>query len=261
MKAELEKLIALQNLDINIRRLESELQTIPERRAIIENEFEQRAFEIKTLENSRDLAHETRIRTEGEIAQTQMQAERAERNLMSSTGEKDYGASIREIDATRKHLSQLETQLLEKMEEIETIEAALAEREPEIKRLRIELAAKVQVFETELKDESEELESCRIERERVLSALPKQMVTLYNRIMARIPNGIAVAEARNGLCTACFMALRPQVMAEVRRNEEVITCDNCGRILFFTPVEALDAATPAVSAMPTTQSPAASVQS
>ncbi|MGH9897263.1 MAG: hypothetical protein ACRD4L_00220, partial [Pyrinomonadaceae bacterium] len=107
MKAELEKLIALQNLDIHIRKLESELQAIPERRAVIEHEFEQRAFEVKTLENSRDLAHSSRVVIEVEVAHTQTQAERAERNLMSSTGEKDYGASIREIDAARKHISQL----------------------------------------------------------------------------------------------------------------------------------------------------------
>ena len=46
---------------------------------------------------------------------------------------------------------------------------------------------------------------------------------------------IAVAEARNGACTACFMALRPQIMADVRRGNEVITCDNCNRILYYEP--------------------------
>jgi predicted nucleic acid-binding Zn-ribbon protein len=61
------------------------------------------------------------------------------------------------------------------------------------------------------------------------------MSSLYNRISARIRDGIAVAEARNGACTACFMALRPQIMADVRRGNEVITCDNCNRILYYEP--------------------------
>src|SRR5438445_8546204 len=52
------------------------------------------------------------------------------------------------------------------------------------------------------------------------------MSALYKRISARIRDGVAVAEARNGACTACYMSLRPQVMADVRRGEEVITCDN-----------------------------------
>ena len=50
--------------------------------------------------------------------------------------------------------------------------------------------------------------------------------------------GIAVAEARNGSCTACFMSLRPQVMAEIRRGDDVIICDNCNRILYYVPSEA-----------------------
>jgi uncharacterized protein len=54
-----------------------------------------------------------------------------------------------------------------------------------------------------------------------------------------------VAEARNRSCTACFMSLRPQVMAEIRRGEEVLTCDNCGRILYYvTDSIQADAAAP-----------------
>jgi uncharacterized protein len=44
---------------------------------------------------------------------------------------------------------------------------------------------------------------------------------------------VALAEARNGSCSACFIALRPQVMSEVRRGEEIVTCDNCNRILYY----------------------------
>jgi predicted nucleic acid-binding Zn-ribbon protein len=35
------------------------------------------------------------------------------------------------------------------------------------------------------------------------------------------------------------MSLRPQVMAEIRRGEEILTCDNCGRILFYAPAESV----------------------
>ena len=56
MKAELEKLIALQNLDTSIRKLEKDLEAIPERRAQIEGEFDRRAFEIRALESRRDEA-------------------------------------------------------------------------------------------------------------------------------------------------------------------------------------------------------------
>ena len=53
MKAELQQLVALQTLDTSIRRLERELESIPERRAEIENEFDRRASDIRALENRR----------------------------------------------------------------------------------------------------------------------------------------------------------------------------------------------------------------
>ena len=49
---------------------------------------------------------------------------------------------------------------------------------------------------------------------------------------------IAVAEARDGVCTICHVRLRPQVFNTVRRNEEILQCDHCNRILYFVPAAA-----------------------
>jgi predicted nucleic acid-binding Zn-ribbon protein len=89
----------------------------------------------------------------------------------------------------------------------------------------------------------DQLKTARAEREQVFATLPKPLSSLYGRISARIRDGVAVAEARNRSCTACFMSLRPQVMSEIRRGEEIITCDNCGRILYWVPSESLQAGT------------------
>ena len=237
MKAELTQLIALQKTDTNIRRLEAELQVIPQRRAEIEKEFEQRAFEFRAVESKRDEARSARARLEREIEETRHKAEHAERALMSSKNEKEYGAAIREADAARKHISQLETQTLEQMEALEDAEQQIAEMEPEIAKLRAELREKLQAFEEQMRRQAEQIDSTRAERGRLLAELPKPMGALYNRISTRIRDGIAVAEARNGSCTACFMTLRPQVMSEIRRGDEIITCDNCNRILYYVPAE------------------------
>jgi hypothetical protein len=235
VKAELEQLIALQETDTAIRRLQAEIEAIPQRRAEIEREFDQRAFEIRELEKQRDDAKAERARLEAELAETREHAARADRNLMSSTNAHEYEAAIREADAARKHISQLETQLLEKMEAYDQAEAQLGERQPEVARLRAELEARLREFEEQTRTQEAEIAAGRQERERLSATLPKSMSALYNRISTRIRDGVAVAEARNGSCTACFMALRPQVMAEVRRGDDVITCDNCNRILYFKP--------------------------
>ncbi len=241
MKAELEKLIALQNLDTTIRRLEKELEAIPQRRAEIENEFDQRAFQIRALENQRDEARHNRSRLENEVIDQRTRAERAERNLMSSKKQDEYTAAIREADAARKQISTLETQILEQMETLEKAEAALQERADEIASLNSDREARLKAFDEETQRQSEQLIVSRRDREQVFANLPKAMSTMYSRISARIRDGVAVAEARNRSCTACFMSLRPQVMAEIRRGEDIITCDNCGRILFYVPSDSVKA--------------------
>ena len=237
MKAELAQLIALQRTDTNIRKLQAELNAIPQRRAEIEKEFEQRAFEFRAIETRRDAARSERTRLETEIADTRTRAQHADRALMSSTNEKEYAAAIREADAARKHISELETKVLEQMEAFEGAEKEIGEHEPQIAQLRAEMDEKIKAFEEQARTQADQLDRMRAERERLAAELPKPMAAMYNRISSRIRDGVAVAEARNGSCSACFMSLRPQVMAEVRRGEEIITCDNCNRILYHVPAE------------------------
>jgi predicted nucleic acid-binding Zn-ribbon protein len=223
----------LQNADNNIRTLQAEIESIPQRRAEIEKEFDQRAFEIRAMEEKRDAAFHQRASLEKEIFEQKHRAERADRNLMAAKKPDEYTAAIREADAARKQISALETQVLEQMEAFEGAEKELAERAPEVEKLRGEMEASFKAFDEQARVQQQQLEAGRAEHERLLRELPKTTSALYNRISARIRDGIALAEARNGACMACYMALRPQVMADVRRGQEIITCDNCNRILYY----------------------------
>jgi len=241
VKAELQQLVALQKLDTSIRKLQAELEAIPERRAEIESEFDQRAFEIRALETRRDEARHARTRLETEVGEQRQRVERADRNLMSSKKPDEYTAAIREADAARKQIATLETQILEQMEALESAEAALTERAAEVASLNTDRAARLESFDEETRQQADRLATSRAERERLVAALPKAMGAQYVRIVARIRDGIAVAEARNGACMACFMALRPQAMAQVRRGDEIITCENCNRILYYAPSDSAPA--------------------
>lgn len=237
MRAELQQLIALQKTDKEIKRLEKLLQQMPERRAGIEQEFERRAFEFREIENAGNAARESRATREVELQATREHLERAERNLMKSQNEKDYTAAIREADAARKQVATLETQILEGMETIEKSDAQIAQYAPEIERLRGELEASLSDFDREAAEAGEHLARLRKEHEALEREMPKSATVLYKRISARIRDGVALAEARSGACTACLMTLRPQIMVQIRRGDEIVTCDNCNRILYFVPAE------------------------
>ena len=73
------------------------------------------------------------------------------------------------------------------------------------------------------------------ERAELVKALDPKVLTLFD-LVSRRRNGVAVAEARDGICTICHVRLRPQVFNTVRRNEEIVQCDSCNRILYFNPM-------------------------
>ena len=54
--------------------------------------------------------------------------------------------------------------------------------------------------------------------------------------------GIAVAQAIDGHCSICHVRLRPQVYNTILRNEEIVQCDHCQRVLYFAGVHQRSAA-------------------
>ncbi|NUR56773.1 MAG: hypothetical protein HOQ29_20210 [Acidobacteria bacterium] len=149
----------------------------------------------------------------------------------------------KEIATAEENVRSLEDRILERMEEAEslgrelkTAEAALKAQQDEITRER-----------KRLDDEAAALQSRTAETTTARSEMARQLspdaLHLFEHV-SRQRKGLAVAEARDGICTVCHVRLRPQVFNEVRRNDALIQCDSCLRILYFVPTAAPNAGTP-----------------
>jgi predicted nucleic acid-binding Zn-ribbon protein len=243
VKKELEKLVELQITDTNIRRLKKSIETAEERRASLEQEFEQHASSVREIQNRAEVAKSERADLEKQISEAKTYLERANRNLKTSTNQKEYETSMREADVLQKQINTLEAQALEKMTATEEFDKILAERAEEISGLEGNCDEAVAKFEKELTENTAELEVELKKREKVFVTLPKNLAVTYDRMAQRSRDGIAVAEVKNGSCSACFMSLRPQMQLEIKRGDRIITCESCARILYTTIPEA-QAATP-----------------
>ena len=233
MNAELEKLVELQKTDTKIHQLKKSIGTADVRRAGIEQEFEQHASSIREIQNRRDKARADRADLEKQIAEKQTYLERADRNLKTAQDQKQYETSMRETDALQKQIAALEAQALEKMTEIEEVEKTLEERADEINSLEGNRTEAVSSFEGELGSNAKELDVQTKKRDVVMATIPPNWASVYNRLVQRSSDGIAVAEVKNGSCSACFMSLRPHVLQRLRKSDEIITCENCTRILYI----------------------------
>ena len=243
MKAELEKLINLQITDSEIRRLRQLLDTADARRAELEREFEKHAFSIREIQDRRDKLNTERAELEKHIAENKTYLERADRNLKHAQNQKEYETAMRETDALQKQITTFETQIIEKMTALEEVEKELTERAEEINSLDSKRADALSAFDTALEKDRADFDRLEAGRGNVFNTLPTNLAAVYNRLAQRSRDGIAVAEVVNGSCSACFMALRPQMAVEVKRGEQIITCESCTRILYIA--SAGDAATAA----------------
>jgi predicted nucleic acid-binding Zn-ribbon protein len=124
------------------------------------------------------------------------------------------------------------------MEEVEGLDKELEERAEEISTLDGKRDAALAEFDAQLAVEKSEFDSETRHRAKAFETLPPRLASIYDRLAKRSRDGIAVAEVVNGSCSACYMGLRPQVQLNVKKGDEIITCESCTRILYIAPREA-----------------------
>ena len=124
--------------------------------------------------------------------------------------------------------------MLERMEEAETLGADLKTAEAALKAEQAAVAGEQKVLDQERAGLEQEIARLASARETLAAKLTKPALDLFGQL-ARHRKGHAMSEARNGLCMECHVKLRPQIFNEVRRNDSLIQCDNCSRILYHVP--------------------------
>jgi len=234
VKAELGKLIELQISDTAIRDMQTTINTAEQRRAEIEQEFEQRASSIREVQNRLETLKSEKASFEKQMSESKTLQERAERNLKQSMNQREYETAMKEVDACQKQIGTAETSIVETVEKIEAVEKEIEDRAEEISSFEQKRGEALSAFDAEVAESKSKLEGALSERGKVFATLPAQLASVYNRLVQRSRDGIAVAEVRGGSCSACFMTLRPQIQVEVRKGDEIITCESCTRILYVS---------------------------
>jgi predicted nucleic acid-binding Zn-ribbon protein len=232
LNSELSHLISLQEVDIEIKRLAEEVESLPARRDELERQFAESVKEHLGAKQELEDAQAARRRFEGELEREQEKHQKFKNDLMKATNEREYTTAVREIDVARKAVSTLETEILKLMERIEKLEAQMAERAPEMESRRVEVDRQLKEWIGVADANQRRLDALRAERGAKMQALGPAARATYERL-SRMRSGFALAEARDYSCMACRMKIRPQIFADIRRGDSIITCESCGRILYF----------------------------
>jgi len=198
---------------------------------MVDREYQQSSEEMERLNQSLETLGKERRRVEGELSDQQELLKKYQGQLMQVKNQQQYAAAWKEIDASRKHVKELEESLLKTMTEIEGIQGQLDERKSRFDDLKSRHDAAHAEWQSSLGDLRGEAAALRKKADQLEAALPDQPRREFQRTFKQ-RGGIAVAKVVNDSCTSCRTRIRPALAQRLRRGEMVI-CEGCHRILYL----------------------------
>ena len=232
MEEQLSLLIQLQEIDAKIRTQSAQKNRLPETLAILEL---RRASINDNLEKAREalLAAQKNKRDRDKDLETETQkVEKLKARSAEIKNNKEYQAQLKEIEAAEQENKAIEDDIIALMEKIDAAAGQITAAEQQAKDEAAEIQAEQKQQEAAFAKLEEELKAIEEERKKAVARIPKQVLTQYQKLLGT-KAGIAIAEARGESCSGCYMSIPPQVYVNVKKNESIITCPNCGRILYF----------------------------
>jgi predicted nucleic acid-binding Zn-ribbon protein len=228
----LRKLIALQDIEKNIAVLHKKVSEIP----LKVNELETAAGRSKAAHEekvslAKELANRRRT-VEGEVDLARNKLSRLKEQLMAVKTNKEYTAMLSEIKTAETNISSDEDKILDLMEEMESVEAAMKPLETEMRRERAAIDEEIRRMNESVPALESELEKLRGEKTGVEVGIDPGLVEQYRRI-ANAHKGVALAEAKDELCGGCHVRIRPQMYSDLLLTETILFCDSCSRILYI----------------------------
>lgn len=229
----IEKLLILQDRDRRVRRLEGELSHIEPQRKTFRAKATQAQASLENAKTRVKQLESARKELELEVQTKKQQIDRYLNQQLQTRKNEEYRALTHEIDTCKGEITRIEDRELELMEQIEaalkevarSTQAAAQENQVEQDQL-----AQLEAREQNLK---KELEDLRNDRETLAAAVEESARGRYERLFRSKGENVVVG-VQHGVCGGCHMRVPAQLLVTCQAQQELVTCTNCGRILYYT---------------------------
>ncbi len=232
MEQELSTIYEAQKIDLIIIEKERVLLSTPIQLKGMDDELKATQMKVEKEKEIIEELEKERKKKEKELEVDKDKIKKLEAKLHEVKTNKEYQASLKEIEAAKVANDKTEEDILVLMDKVEEIKKDHSSSASHLKIREKEIETEKTKIEKEIQSMDKIITQLKTERDNLLSVVNERLRSTY-QVLREKRNGIAVSTAKNGVCLGCFMNIPPQLFIEVTKNRQLIQCPSCGRILYF----------------------------
>lgn len=234
MLPDLQRLIELQDIETRAAAASKAIADAPGRIAALEALLQSATATLAAAKQALADNQTQRRSIDKDLTAAQQRQEKYKEQVMAVKTNEQLHAMQAQIKAVGDEVGQFEERVLVSMMEADEINLSIKKAEAALKAAQAKVASERAAIETEVKTHQATVADTNAAREKLIGSLDdKNVVDTFRRI-AKV-RGTALARAEGERCTVCQVRLRPAVFTEVRKNDSIVQCDSCNRILYFIP--------------------------
>lgn len=240
-KEHLQALIALQDKDAGLDKIQAEMDRIPAEIAALKAGLEKEKAQLDGAKAKTIVLEKKKKEKELELAGKEEAARKHGAELNSVKTNEAFKALQKEIEAAKQAGSAIETEILVLMDEVDASRKQEKTAAVELKVVEDKVKAQVAALEAELAEIKARFEAAKAARQEAAAPVPAEAMRIYEHIRGRGKKD-AVVPIDGNTCSACRVVLAPQVIVEATKAKSLVSCESCQRILYKPEAAAAKAA-------------------
>jgi len=229
--SELEQLLILQDREQKIRQIRTEIETVPLRRKSLEAELAESKTSVETLRQRVRQAEVDRKKLELDVGTRAESVSRLKTQQYQTRKNDEFQALGHEIERYENEIRKIEDDELELMVLADKIKADLAAEETKAAATRDSIARQTADLDEKSKALDSQLQGLTTDRSNLATKIDEDLLARFERLF-KSKGDAAVVAIEHGVCTGCHMKVTTATAAQVKAGKEIVSCENCGRILF-----------------------------
>jgi len=234
MLPDLELAVRLQGLDNRVSELTREISSLPKHITEIEKKLESHTRKLEADRAALAANQKDRKQCETDIQQQEQKIAKLRDQMLGAKTNDQYRAFQHEIEFCEKEIHRAEDRILELMAESEPLDRNVKAAELSLKQEKTQVEGEKQQAMSRTAADRQALDQIRQERAAIVARLNPGVYRQYERIRKNRHN-VAIAEAIDGRCSACHIAMRLQFFQDLKRGDQVMYCESCSRMLYYNP--------------------------